>query len=63
MNQLKKLNDPYWLKYDESKGVKITDIESIKDLYEVVCKETLGEYFIIGKDYESDDSMLSDKLI
>lgn len=61
--QLKKLDESYWLRYDESRGVKITDIESIKDFTEVISKETLGEYFIIGKDYDSDDPLLSDKLI
>ncbi len=51
------------MRYDEGKGVKITDIESIKGFDEVVSKETLGEYFIIGKDYDSDDSLLSEEQI
>lgn len=60
---LKKLNSNYWIRYDEGRGVKTSDVESIDQLNVVLQKENFGEYFIIGQDIPFDSDLLSDEYI
>ncbi len=62
-NFFKKLNSNYWIRYDEGRGVKTSDVGSIDQLNEVLRKESFGEYFIIGQDIPFDSDILSDENI
>lgn len=56
--------DSYWIQpsssVEEGKTVNIIDIKSASHLHSITQKDTLKDYFIIGREYEPNDIAVSD---
>ena len=60
-NELKKLDDSYWIDYKGWKErVYVKDIKSSGELHEITKEENINHYFIIGRFYDPDDKVLAD---
>ncbi|MEP4095797.1 phospholipase D-like domain-containing protein [Reichenbachiella sp.] len=59
--------DSYWIQpsspVKEEKTVNIIDIKSASHLHSITQKDTLKDYFIIGREYRPDDKSISEKYI
>ena len=60
-NHFKKLDNQYWISVPSFKSA--AQITSHKQLMNIVCEETLSEYFIIGRDINYLDEKLSNEKI
>jgi hypothetical protein len=59
--------DSYWIKpsssLEQEKTVNIIEIESASHLHSITQKDTLKDYFIIGREYKPNDIALSESNI